>query len=768
MRRSAFVAASAGALVASLDLASASAQPAQGKGPDSAETRAIVVPPQLLSDAVVPYPEGAHGDANVVLTVTVNADGSVRTVSAVATNEPFSSLAVAAAKTFHFKPATRAGKPVAAVIHFEIVFREPKPEPSPEPPASADAVGPTPNDVATKTNGSPSPSAATPGAAAPGSDKPIEIEVLGAKLAPAVSSFTRAEVRQLPGAFGDPFRAIESLPGVTPIVSGLPFFYVRGAPPGNVGYFLDGVRVPYLYHVGLGPSIVHPGMVSRVDLYPGGYPAEFGRYAGGIVSGETTTPTTTAHGEGNIRIFDAGALVETGFAGGKGTVLLGGRYSYTAAIVSLLAPDTSLAYHDYQARVSYDITPRDRVTAFSFGSYDLVGQTQNGILNVLFGSEFYRADFRYEHTFDDASHWRTAVALGFDQTRIGDQRNSQDRMLGVRSRLDHPLGGGSLLRTGFDVSLDGYSADKRTYADPEDPDTIRFDNLFPPRTDQAAGVWADVVWQAAPRLEITPGLRADVYGSGGASAFSLDPRIAARFKITDKFRIVHAYGLAHQPPSFVAPIPGLTPGKLQGGLQSAWQTAAGVEVDLPAETSAKATVFHNAFFNMNDVLGISSGSRRDSLDARANGSAIGFELYLHRRLTKRVGGYLSYTLSRSTRQLDGYTFPSAFDRTHVASGALAFDLGRNWRAGARLVFYTGVPKSLEVRGAVAPPPAEHPARDPAFYRVDARIEKRWNIAKKAWVSLVLEGLNVTLSKETFGNDEIGPVTIPSIGVEGGF
>lgn len=730
-----------------------------------------MVPPQLLSEAVVPYPEGAHGDASVVLTLTVNADGSVREVSALATNEPFSSLAVTAARAFRFSPAMRAGKAVAAVIRFEIVFREPTPEPEAAEPEAAPEVTASSEPKTSAAPGEPQPSAssATPAAKpAPTTPKPIEIEVWGAKLAPAVSSFTRAEVRQLPGAFGDPFRAIESLPGVTPIVSGLPFFYVRGAPPGNVGYFLDGVRVPYLYHVGLGPSIVHPGMVSRVDLYPGGYPAEFGRYAGGIVSGETTTPTSTAHGEGNLRIFDAGALAEAGFADGRGSVLLGGRYSYTAAVVSLLAPDTTLAYHDYQARVSYDITPRDRVTAFSFGSYDLVGQTQNDILNVLFGSEFYRADFRYEHHFDDDSTWRTAVALGFDQTRIGEQRNSQDRMLGVRSRLEHPLGGGSVVRTGFDVSLDGYSADKRTYADPEDPDTIRFDNLFPPRTDQAAGVWADVVWQVAPRLELTPGLRADVYGSGGASAFSLDPRVAARFKITDKFRIIHAYGIAHQPPSFVVPIPGLTPGKLRGGLQSAWQTAAGVELDLPAETSAKATLFHNAFFNMNDVLGIRSGNRGDALEQRAQGSAIGFELYLHRRLTKRVGGYLSYTLSRSTRQLAGYTFPSAFDRTHVASGALAFDLGQNWRAGARLVFYTGVPKSNSVGGAVAPPPAEHPERDPAFYRVDARLEKRWKVGQKAWISFVVEGLNVTLSKETFGNNEIGPVTIPSIGLEAGF
>jgi TonB family protein len=743
----------------------AAAQQAKKRLAPVASAPAAVSPPQLSSEAIVAYPEGAHGDATVILTLTVNADGSVRDVTPVEANEPFSSAAVAAAKSFHFAPATRAGKAVAVVIHFELVFHEPQPQPAadatndePATPDTAVTPGATPPEPAPSSSPKPSPAAA----------KPIQIQVWGAKLAPAVSSFTRAEVRQLPGAFGDPFRAIESLPGVTPIVSGLPFFYVRGAPPGNVGYFLDGVRVPYLYHVGLGPSIVHPGMVSRVDLYPGGYPAEYGRFAGGIVSGETTTPSATSHGEANLRVFDAGALVETGFAGGRGTVLLGGRYSYTAAVVSLLSPTTDLQYHDYQARVSYDITPRDRVTAFSFGSYDLVGQTQNDILNVLFGSEFYRSDFRYEHTFDDSSTWRSAVTLGFDQTRVAEQRNSQDRMLAVRSRLDHPLSATAQLRTGFDVSIDGYTADKRTFADPEDPDTIRFDNLFPPRTDQAAGIWADVVWQVAPRVEVTPGLRADVFGSGGASAFAVDPRIAARFKITDKLRIVHAYGIAHQPPSFVVPVPGLTPGKLQGGLQSSWQTSAGVELDLPAETSAKATVFHNAFFNMNDVLGISSANRGDSLDQRADGSSVGFELYLHRRLTKRVGGYLSYTLSRSLRRVDGFTFPSAFDRTHVASGALATDLGKNWRAGARVVFYTGVPKSNTVRGATSPVPEAHPERDPAFYRIDLRLEKRWLIGQKGWISLVLEGLNVTLHKETFGSTEIGPVSIPSIGLEAGF
>ena len=95
----------------------------------------------------------------------------------------------------------------------------------------------------------------------------------GQRPTPAAARITRAESRQLPGALGDPFRAIEALPGVTPVASGLPYFFVRGAPPGNVGYFFDGIRLPLLFHVFFGPSVLHPSMIQKVDLYRGGYPA---------------------------------------------------------------------------------------------------------------------------------------------------------------------------------------------------------------------------------------------------------------------------------------------------------------------------------------------------------------------------------------------------------------------------------------------------------------------------------------------------------------
>jgi hypothetical protein len=115
-------------------------------------------------------------------------------------------------------------------------------------------------------------------------------------------------------------------------------------------------------------------------------------------------------------------------------------------------------------------------------------------------------------------------------------------------------------------------------------------------------------------------------------------------------------------------------------------------------------------------------------------------------------------------------YVATFDRTHVANAALAYDLGRGWRAGTRVVFYTGLPK--------APDPTDPSAtRLPPFFRVDLRLEKRWQLGQETWISAVAEWMNATLSKEAVSTtctlsgcetQTIGPVTVPSLGVEGGF
>jgi hypothetical protein len=662
----------------------------------------------------------------------------------------------------------------------------------------------------------PTPAAETP------PPEPTEIVVVGQRAEPSRSvGLTRQEVRELPGAFGDPFRAVEALPGVTPIVSGLPFFFIRGAPPGNAGYFLDGVRVPLLFHVGAGPSVVHPALIEHVDLYPGGYPTRFGRFSGGIVSGETAPPGLELHGEYNLRAFDGGALVETPFDDGRGTLLLGGRYSFTALLFSVLSPGATLDYWDYQVRAGYDVTPRDRVGVFAFGSYDFLAQdTPTGSL-TLFQTQFHRIDLRYDRQLPHGK-LRTAFTLGRDSSTVQQNRDVSSSLAGARTELEHRVSDGLLLRAGTDLNIERYEVDFGTLD--LSPSAERVAEFFATRNDVALGMRGDAIIALGPRLTLTPGLRVDLYGSRGDTAVGVDPRLALRTQVSSKVALLTALGIAHQPPSFVVPIPGIQPTGLASGLQRAIQESFGVETILGDGMVATATVFQNAFFDMSDPLGSlepaqngcppglfpsetlagdrvrqpegnitcrprfptdklgpdrsggggqgadSNAGRRaaDAFTVRTMGKAYGFELMLKRKLTKKLGGFLAYTLSRSTRTFNGRSYVASFDRTHVGNAALAYELGRGFRAGVRFTAYSGLPQRTEDGPS---------ARLPAFFRVDLRAEKRFRIAKAAWLSVVAEWMNATLNKEAVATtcslrgceaQLVGPITIPSLGIEGGF
>ncbi|HSO39763.1 MAG TPA: TonB family protein [Labilithrix sp.] len=761
-----------------------------------------IVPPRLLAPVQAGYPDGAEGNAYVVVAVTVAADGRVQGARVLEGVEPFAGRAVEAVGAARFVPATRGGVPIAATIRFRIDFAKAAPPPPP-PPEEA-----------------PAPSPATTPADAP--QVPVEAATgvvlvrggKGAVGAPIADSLARSEVRQLPGAFGDPFRALEVATGVTPIVSGLPYFYVRGAPPGNVGYYFDGVRVPYLFHFGLGPSVIQPALVARTDIHKGGYPAALGRWAGGVVDSAAAAPAEHAHGEGQLRIIDAGGLVEAPFADGKGSALAGGRYSYTSALFSLLDSSTSLDYRDYQARVSYAVTDRDVLSLLAFGAYDRATQrttpdrdtleaavgnkprptdVPREIEIVLFASEFHRLDLRWDHALGGGGRMRVAGTLGFDRTRVEARRAAEDLMLATRLEIEQPISRTITLRAGADLVVDQYRADSLPLFADDDDVVGRQRRIFAARTDFATGVRGDAVLVLDKRVEVTPGLRLDVYGSDHARAVGVDPRIAARFLVSDRVRIVHAYGLVTQPPSTPIALPAVTIARLEGGLQRSAQTSAGVEVDFPSDISGTATVFHQAFYDLNDALGtaqvqIIDIEKSDSLLGKSKGTAYGLELGVRRKLTRRLGGLLAYTLSRSTRTADNRTYLSSYDRPHVLNAALSLDLGRGWRAGSRFVFYSGgptAPERPEYPGQIVGVP---PERAPDFIRVDARVEKRWTIGSRGYVSVILEALNATLSTETTGYKcgtaipltgvvrdappciprTFGPVTVPSLGIEGGF
>ena len=323
-----------------------------------------------------------------------------------------------------------------------------------------------------------------------------------------------------------------------------------------------------------------------------------------------------------------------------------------------------------------------------------------------------------------------------------------------------------------------------------------------------------------PRVELTPGVRFDLFASSRASAPgavteerttvpAFDPRLSARVTIAPSLAWLSTFGTSHQYPALrvgslpapVATVPGFPFGDRR--LQVALQTSQGVEIALPADVVVTATGFFSRWSGLTDLTamcvqttdGVSMPGQVPPYrcpDSRPiTGHAYGLELLARRPLSRRVSGWLSYTLSRSIRDAhfitpaggdEQVTVPSDADRTHILNALLACELGRRWRLGGRGIFYTGTPYSR--LDGVVPVPPYNAYRTPSFFRLDVRLERRWSLGRDASVALVVEGQNVTLSSEvsSFGLDcmdspgmatqcthaKAGPITIPSIGVEAFF
>jgi len=746
-----------------------------------------VSPPRVQSPTDVPYPPNAQGDAVVQMELVVEADGTVSSVVVIDGVEPFAEQARAAVLTWRFTAAQQGETPVAARIRARVEFH---PAAVPNPQRAAVTKTPAP------------------------SEAPLEVTVRGNRHEIGQTTFSASDVREMPGAFGDPFRAIEALPGVIPIVSGLPYFYIRGAPPTNNGFSIDGIRVPALFHLGIGQGVIHPALIEQVDFFPSAPPARYGGVAGAIVAGQTRAPATTPHGEANLRLIDAGGLVESPFGDGRGSILLAGRYGYPGPILGAITPGLSLGYWDYQARATWRVGDRGTLGIFAFGSHDYLATpspsgdpTARSLEQFL--SDFHRVDLRYDHQLDDG-HVRFALTAGYDRQGVAPTYVT-DRSAAVRLEADQNLSPALRIRGGASTRVDAYGF-KENVSGPGEAIPIP-STADPPPTNVTGGAYADIVWRATSRIELVPGVRFDVFESSRAIAPmsttrmrttlpAFDPRLSARVSLTPSVAWVSTMGLSHQYsvlragqiPAAVVSVPGFTPANRQ--LQTVAQVSQGFEVALPADIVATTTGFVSRWSGLVDLSNATCFLTGDPpayqcpADQAVRGYAYGIELLARRPLSKRLSGWLSYTLSRSNRDThfvspDGVDtkvmVPNEFDRTHVLNAAIAYDVGRRWRLGLRTVFYSGTPYS-ELKDGLAVPPY-NAYRNPNFFRLDVRIEKRWPLGKSGSLAFVIEGQNVTLSTETtsFGQTcmsdpgslmrctqnrvKIGPITLPSVGLE---
>jgi hypothetical protein len=530
---------------------------------------------------------------------------------------------------------------------------------------------------------------------------------------------------------------------------------LRGANGIDSQVFAEGAPVPILYHLGGLTSFMHSRVIDRVDLYPSNFSVRYGRKVGGVIDVRLRDPRSDRmHGIADISLLDSSLVVETP-VGEKVAVMAAARRSNIDAVLNSAASTANLAitaapvYWDYQAVAAYKPTDEDRIRLLGYGSSDrlaLVMKKPAGVDPALRGEldasdVFHRVQLGWRHRFRGGSEQNTEITYGRHDTRsvfgtVGRMSFTIDTLQG-RSEWTAVLSPAVRLTAGLDVLGDHFSG---SYAGIP-PNTGEGDRPMPLSAQRHVSVEAHTwVWKPGayveaglrpvPSLLVTPGVRAD-YNDLIAEG-SVDPRIAVRWEATSQTALKAGLGRFSQSPQeqeVVSPI-----GNGQLGMTRALHASAGVEQKLHEAVTLSLEGFAKRIDGI--VVGTPDG-RAPFFTNDQRGRILGGELFLRVHPTGRFFGFLSYTLMRSERRDEGRPW-RLFDRDtpHTLGAAGVYRLGRGWELGASFRYTSGTPYTPVVASTydastdvylprLGPTMSE---RNPAFMRLDARIEKKWTFS----------------------------------------
>ncbi len=486
-------------------------------------------------------------------------------------------------------------------------------------------------------------------------------------------SISAEELRTLPGTMGDPLRAISNLPGAvrTPLDAG--WLLVRGGDPRDTGVYIDGTRVPLIYHIGGFTSVVHPGMVDRVEFYPGGQSARYGRATAGAVDLLTRKRPEELEIRAGANIVLAGGYVAVPI-GKKAAVSAAFRRSYLDAVLNVIPGITqeqaniAPRFWDYQFRGDYD-----NASVFGLGYVDTLDASAAGGERAVIETSTHRLHGSAKYTvFGKTVMFKPYYAYELNKLTIDSLEREQTlQKNGGGGRLELQDAGEGMFgwSLGADMSFDWF--------------TMQFSGQQGKITRSAhldsPDGYVDV--RIGEKIRAVVGVRVDtLLVTGQLPRVAPSPRGSLSVPIGEYVTLLADGGLYHQPPPaemMIGPPEGsaLLLEQSYGGGGGARFKYGNWEVGLDAYGRK--------------ITRMTSYEKDGSL-GQIEGDAAGLEAMV-RYSDSRVSGWVSYSYSSSQRREEptDLLHPSNYDQPHSLVAVGAVNLGKNWTLGARFRFASG-------------------------------------------------------------------------------
>ncbi|MGH2664907.1 TonB-dependent receptor [Flavobacterium sp.] len=629
-----------------------------------------------------------------------------------------------------------------------------------------------------------------------------EVVVKGKKnktIRTAITGVTTIEaegIKNIPLVLGerDVLKIALTIPGIKTAGEGSAGFNVRGGKEDQNLILLDNATIYNPAHFFGFFSAINPYTTSKVDIYKGGIPSEFGGRLSSVfdITSKNGNMQKFA-GEGGIGPVTSNLAISTPIVKDKSSLLIGGRATYSDWILKNLKDEklkkSEATFYDLFAKYNHNINLNNSIETTLYYSKDAYSITSDS----LYKYSNRLVSLKWKHTFNQKNRGELnftnseyKFGIDYDSTNLnafdfGYKINESQVVL----KLSHLYNEKHKFTYGLSSKLYGINPGT---LDPKKEESL----LAPVDIDKERGLESAVFisdnFKVTQKLLLDIGVRYSVFTALGASTQRIyqeglplsdatvveekefgknkaiktfggfEPRFALRYMLTDDFSVKAGYDKTFQYIHLLSSNTTQSPtdtwklSDLNVKPQSGHQFSLGLFKTIDYEDLELS--LEGYYKKSNDILDYKVGAElllNENIETellQGKGKSYGIE-FLVRKSAGRLNGWVGYTYSRSFVKLDsqfneekvnnGEYFAANFDKPHDVSAVLNYKFTKRYSFSANFVYQTGRPITYPI-GKYMYGGAEYTLysdrnkfRIPDYYRLDVglNIEGNHKIKKLA-------------------------------------
>ncbi len=543
-----------------------------------------------------------------------------------------------------------------------------------------------------------------------------------------------AETRNIPMLFGerDVIKTIQLLPGIKSAGEGSSGFFVRGGAADQNLILLDEATVYNASHLLGFFSTFNPDAIKDVTVYKGGMPAQYG--------GRLSSVLDIKMNEGNNQDFDvSGGIglistklnVEGPIQKGKSSFLVSGRRTYVDMFLKLSSDSSinnnQLYFYDLNAKLNYQLGKKDRLFVSGYFGRDKLG------VGEIFGLDWGNGTgtVRWNHIYSSKLFSNTSLIFSNFDYNISIRSGSNDfdiysqiRDVNLKQEFQLYANERNTIRFGFNsvyhIIRPGEITSSAT--------TSLNSYIRQKRHSWENGIYGSNTFKASNKVNLTYGARLTTFSILGKGDYynidadgnvtdtmsydkgefvktyvNLEPRVAVSYVLNNTASIKGSYvrnvqnlhlisnSTTGSPTDKWVASTNIIKPEISDQLSLGWyKNLANNNYELTVEAYYKALQNQIDYRTGADIFMNSDAIESQLLFGK--GRAYGIE-WLLRKQTGKLTGWLSYTLSKTERKIDGLNnnewYNARQDRTHDIAIVGTYHLNRKWTLSANWIYYTG-------------------------------------------------------------------------------